>query len=157
MAATYVCIHSLSNSLRQNQSMTFHPTSAVVNPQTPRLCFYPIIPNTLKFSSATATTNSARKWRMEAQTVCSTNGNRVFEGNDGYNEDERSWEKEAWAVRSGNTTRVKDSHEFELGRSICLSENLIIFRVNWNWGFERGSCICFSENMRGRNAQADRT
>lgn len=92
--------------------MTFHPTSAVVNPQIPRLCFYPIIPNTLKFSSATATTNSARRWRKEARTVCSANGNRVFEGNDGYNEDESSWAKEAWAVRSGNTTRVKDNREY---------------------------------------------
>jgi len=113
MAAASPWISALSDSLRQNQPMTFHPTSALLNPQITRPCFCPINPNIFKFSFATATTSSARRWPKEARTVRSATDNRVVEGNDEYNEDVSSWLEAARVVRSGNTTRVvKGSSEY---------------------------------------------
>lgn len=80
MAAASPWIHALCISLGQHQ-----PTSAPVNPQITRLCFHPIIPTALTFSSVATTSNSARRWPKEVRTVYSTAGNVVLKGN---NEDE---------------------------------------------------------------------
>ena len=101
MPTASLLIPVLSNSLCLNQSMAFHPILTLTNPQIARLCFRPIIPNTLSFSSTTATINSARRWSKEARTVCSIAGNHVVKSNTQYNEDE-----DAWTALSDNTTHV---------------------------------------------------
>ena len=101
MPTASLLIPVLSNSLYLNQSMAFHPILTLTNPQIARLCFRPIIPNTLSFSSTTATINFARRWSKEARTVCSVAGNHVVKANTQYNED-----KDAWTALADNTTRV---------------------------------------------------
>ena len=101
MPTASLLIPVLSNSLCLNQSMAFHPILTLTNPQIARLCFRPIIPNTLSFSSTTATINFARRWSKEARTVFSVAGNHVVEANTQYNED-----KDAWTALADNTTRV---------------------------------------------------
>lgn len=97
MAAASAWISAPFNFLRQNQPITFHPSSAL---RSTRPCFRFIIPNILIFSSATVTTSFSR-WLKETRTVRSAADNRVVEGNDEYNENESSWAQAAWAVRSG--------------------------------------------------------
>jgi len=70
MAASSLWIPALSNSLRQDQPMAFHP-------------------NTFKFSSATAITNSARRWPVE---VRSRNTTPVVKRNSEHSHGERSRE-----------------------------------------------------------------
>lgn len=100
MAASSLSIPALSNSVRQGQPMTFHPTSTLVNPQTAPPCFRSVILNTLKFSYATATTNSVRRWPVEARTVFSAAGNHFVKTK------ESPGAKYVWSVRSGITTSV---------------------------------------------------
>lgn len=80
-------IPSLSKPLGQTQPITFHPSSALLNPQISRLCFRSITSTTFIPSSAT-TTNSAWRWPKEARTVYSATGNRLVKGNKEYDEGE---------------------------------------------------------------------
>lgn len=100
MAASSLWIPAFSNSLWLGQPMTFHPTSTLLNLQTAPPCFRSIIPNTLEFSSAMATTNSVRRWSVEARTVCSAAGNHFVKAK------ESPGAKDARTIHSGNTTSV---------------------------------------------------